>query len=217
MEDYQGKHTGKQIDDAIDNVAKLMAKNFPLEASVSGGGTYEKGSSVTPSATFNVTREGASVVDSATISVSPSAIIDKTNKQWTANSAVSSNTTFTTTFTQGGQTVTKTNAWNFSLKKYYGVSAKTTLTSEDVLALGKSDWASKTMSAKTFDCSGGKYPYYCIPASLGTPEFWVGGLKNSNVTSIPLSVTNASGYTETYNIFRLTDMQYGSDISIEFK
>lgn len=33
------------------------------------------------------------------------------------------------------------------------------------------------MGATTFDCTGGKYVYYVIPDSLGTPEFWVGGLK----------------------------------------
>lgn len=78
-------------------------------------------------------------------------------------------------------------------------------------------WAdSRTMGATTFDCTGGKYVYYVIPSSLGTPEFWVGGLKNTDVVTTSATVTNASGGSTTYSIMRLANIQTGV-LSIQFK
>lgn len=186
---------------------KQMAIN-----SFTGGSTVEKGSSVS-----NVVLNWSlnKVPESLTLDGSS---IDRTSTSKEVSGTFTSDTTFTLKATDArGVAKSAKTSISFLLKRYWGVSSKSTLTSADVLALGNSDWASKAMTATKFDCSGGKYPYYCIPASLGTPEFWVGGLKNTKVTSTELSVTNSSGYTETYNIFRLTDLQYGSDLSIEFK
>ena len=72
------------------------------------------------------------------------------------------------------------------------------------------------MDATTFDCTGGKYVYYVVPSSVGVPEFWVGGLKNSDVVIYNANVTNASGGTTTYQFMRLTNIQTGI-LSIQFK
>lgn len=73
-----------------------------------------------------------------------------------------------------------------------------------------------TKDATTFDCTGGKYVYYVIPSSLGTPEFWVGGLKNTDVVTTSATVTNASGGSTTYSIMRLANIQTGV-LSVQFK
>lgn len=68
-----------------------------------------------------------------------------------------------------------------------------------------------------FDCTGGKYPYYVIPTSIASGlEWWVGGLKNTNVNSSVITLTNASGATESYTVFRLNNIQTGV-LSIQFK
>ena len=72
------------------------------------------------------------------------------------------------------------------------------------------------MGATTFDCTGGKYVYYVIPDGLGTPEFWVGGLKNTDISVGNITVTNASGGSARYLIMRLANIQTGV-LSVEFK
>ena len=72
------------------------------------------------------------------------------------------------------------------------------------------------MGATTFDCTGGKYVYYVIPDGLGTPEFWVGGLKNTDINVGNITVTNASGGSAKYLIMRLANIQTGV-LSVEFK
>ena len=95
----------------------------------------------------------------------------------------------------------------FRLKKYYGVSVHEALTDEEILAL-TSSWAERPLKTTVFDCSGGKYPYYILPASMISDiQFWIGGLRNSDWVKEVRTVTNVYGYTESYTIFRLNSIQ----------
>lgn len=107
-------------------LADLEDATFPLTVSATGGGTYEVGTSVTPSVTLSITRKGQSVADSATVSVSgvtdPS--IASGNTRWTAEAVTPSSATTlaaTTTVTQGGKTADpKTNTWTWTYYRYCG-------------------------------------------------------------------------------------------------
>jgi hypothetical protein len=200
---------------------EIELATFPLSLTASGGGTFEVGSSNKNAIGIIVTRKGTDVTSSSTITVTASGSVtgslSSDKKTWTPSTNISSNTSVAVKATYGSQNATKTVNYTFKYKKYWGTSTSTSLTSSQVIALAGSTWAdSKAMGATTFDCTGGKYVYYVIPDVLGTPEFWVGGLKNTDISVGNITVTNASGGSARYLIMRLANIQTGV-LSVEFK
>lgn len=214
---------GVMTADMYKTLQEIEKAVFQLELSVvpSSGQTFEVGSDYTPTINLLVKRKGTNITQSASISVvgdpSLSGTLSSDHQQWVPSKAVSVNQKLTITATYNGQSVSKVYNIYFKYKKYWGVSTSASLTSSQVIALAGSTWAdSKAMGATTFDCTGGKYVYYVIPSSLGTPEFWVGGLKNTDVVTTSATVTNASGGSTTYSIMRLANIQTGV-LSVQFK
>lgn len=186
----------------------LNSKVFPFTMALFGGGTYEKGS--TQVITLSWTYDRA--VDSQSVNNEPLATGVRT-KQY---SGVVADTTYTLRAVCKTTVYTQSLTARFCLKKYYGVSSKGTLTNAEILSLS-SAWAQPEQEATLFDCTGGKYPYYILPTSMaGGVGFWVGGLKNTDWTKEVRKVTNASGYEESYTLFRLRGIQTGI-LSIEVK
>lgn len=214
---------GVMTADMYKTLQEIEKAVFQLELSVvpSRDQTFEVGSDYTPTISLLVKRKGTNITQSASISVvgnpSLSGTLSSDHQQWVPSKAVSVNQKLTITATYNGQSVSKVYNIYFKYKKYRGVSTSASLTSSQVIALAGSTWAdSKAMGATTFDCTGGKYVYYVVPSSLGTPEFWVGGLKNTDVVTTSATVTNASGGSATYSIIRLANIQTGV-LSVEFK
>lgn len=214
---------GVMTADMYKTLQEIEKAVFQLELSVvpSSDQTFEVGSDYTPTISLLVKRKGTNITQSASISVvgnpSLSGTLSSDHQQWVPSKAVSVNQKLTITATYNGQSVSKVYNIYFKYKKYWGTSTSASLTSSQVIALAGSTWAdSKAMGATTFDCTGGKYVYYVIPSSLGTPEFWVGGLKNTDVVTTSATVTNASGGSATYSIIRLANIQTGV-LSVEFK
>lgn len=212
---------GVMTADMYKTLQEIELATFPLSLTASGGGTFEVGTSNKKAIGIIVTRKGTDVTSSSTITVTASGSVtgslSSDKKTWTPSTNISSNTSVAVKATYGSQNATKTVNYTFKYKKYWGTSTSASLTSSQVIALAGSTWAdSKAMGATTFDCTGGKYVYYVIPSSLGTPEFWVGGLKNTDVVTTSATVTNASGGSTTYSIMRLANIQTGV-LSVEFK
>lgn len=212
---------GVMTADMYKTLQEIELATFPLSLTASGGGTFEVGSSNKNAIGIIVTRKGTDVTSSSTITViasgSVTGSLSSNKKTWTPSTNISSNTSVAVKATYGSQNATKTVNYTFKYKKYWGTSTSASLTSSQVIALAGRAWAdSKAMGATTFDCTGGKYVYYVIPSSLGTPEFWVGGLKNTDVVTTSATVTNASGGSATYSIMRLANIQTGV-LSVEFK
>lgn len=182
-------------------VSQLMSKVFPFTMTLSGGGTYEKGSSQTISLSWTYDRD----IESQSIN-NESLLIGIRAKQY-AN--VATDTTYTLKAIQGGQTYTKSVSAQFKVKKYYGVSASGTLTNDEILSLSNT-WAGRTQGSTVFDCTGGKYPYYILPTSMVSGiQFWIGGLRNTDWKEETREVTNAFGHKESYTIYRLNNIQTG--------
>lgn len=214
---------GVMTADMYKTLQEIEKAFFKLELSVvpSSDQTFEVGSDYTPTISLLVKRKGTNITQSASISVvgnpSLSGTLSSDHQKWVPSKAVSVNQKLTITATYNGQSVSKVYNIYFKYKKYWGVSTSASLTSSQVIALAGRTWAdSKAMGATTFDCTGGKYVYYVIPSSLGTPEFWVGGLKNTDVVTTSATVTNASGGSTTYSIMRLANIQTGV-LSVKFK
>lgn len=214
---------GLMTADMYKTFQEMELATFPLTLNIvpSSDSIFEVGASYTPTINISVSRKGTNVTSGSNINVvgvpTLSGSISSDKQTWTPTSAVSANQKLTVTATYGSQSASKVYNVFFKYKKYWGVSTNASLTSAQVLTLGNSTWAdSKAMGATTFDCTGGKYVYYVVPSSVGVPEFWVGGLKNSDVVITNANVTNASGGTTTYQIMRLTNIQTGV-LSIQFK
>lgn len=212
---------GVMTADMYKTLQEIELATFPLSLTASGGGTFEVGSSNKNAIGIIVTRKGTDVTSSSTIKVTASGSVtgslSSDKKTWTPSTNISSNTSVAVKATYGSQNATKTVNYTFKYKKYWGTSTSDSLTSSQVIALEGSTWAdSKSMGATTFDCTGGKYVYYVIPDVLGTPEFWVGGLKNTDISIGNIPVTNASGGSARYLIMRLANIQTGV-LSVEFK
>lgn len=98
---------------------------FKLSATFASNnaGTFETGTSVTPTVTLNITRKGVDVSADAYVSVTgnttPTIAADK--KSWTAVAVSSGNNSYSTLVRQGEQTVkVGTLQWNFSFYRYRG-------------------------------------------------------------------------------------------------
>lgn len=190
------------------DVLQLKEKVFPFTMSLTGGGTFEKGSAQTIGLSWSYDREITSQ------SINGEALdVDVRTRQY---EDIDSDTSYTLSAECGGQIYTKSAAVLFRLKKYYGVSDKEALTNEEILALSTL-WAERGQGSTVFDCTGGKYVYYILPASMASGiQFWVGGLRNSDWVEEVRDITNAYGHTEKYIIFRLNSIQTGV-LNIEVK
>lgn len=214
---------GVMTADMYKTFQEMELATFPLTLNIvpSSDSIFEVGASYTPTINISVYRKGTNVTSGSNINVvgvpTLSGSISSDKQTWTPTSAVRANQKLTVTATYGSQSASKVYNVFFKYKKYWGTSTSTSLTSSQVIALAGSTWAdSKAMGATTFDCTGGKYVYYVIPDSLGTPEFWVGGLKNTDISVGNITVTNASGGSARYLIMRLANIQTGV-LSVEFK
>ena len=175
---------GVMTADMYKTLQEIELATFPLTLNIvpSSDSIFEVGASYTPTINISVSRKGTNVTSGSNINVvgvpTLSGSISSDKQTWTPTSAVRANQKLTVTATYGSQSASKVYNVFFKYKKYWGTSTSASLTSSQVIALAGSTWAdSKAMGATTFDCTGVKYVYYVIPSSLGTPEFWVGGLK----------------------------------------
>lgn len=212
---------GVMTADMFNLLQELEKATFPLTLTLGGAGTFEVGSSTSVPVNITAVKGGQDVTPNATIKViaggNHPGNLSLNKKSWTPSSPITAETRISVAAQYEGRSKTAEIYYRFKYKKYWGTSSKSTLTNSDILALGGSTWAdSRTMGATTFDCTGGKYVYYVIPSSLGTPEFWVGGLKNTDVVTTSATVTNASGGSTTYSIMRLANIQTGV-LSVQFK
>lgn len=185
----------------ISTVNTLMEKVFPFTMTLTGGGTYEKGSSNSVVLRWTYDRD-------ITYQEINREELDISLRTKTYNN-VTENTIYKLIAIYNSKEYEKSVSATFNIKKYYGVSEKTSLTNDEIKAL-ISTWASKALATTKFDCTGGKYPYYIIPTSLANNiTFYINGFANSNWSTEVKNVINNYGYSESYTIYRLNTIQTG--------
>lgn len=207
----QNKVVTMNIDELMDEVFKLSFGIF------NGGGTFEKGEIVTPYIFWTIMRKGEEVQPTAATVNGSTEGVDANLRKYSSPTKITTNKSYEVVCKYGTQTVSKTANYVFSLKKYWGTSTSTSLTNQEVLALS-STWSSRTMGKTSFDCTGGKYIYYIIPADVygSGVEFWVNGFKNTDITVTDFTVTNSWGVSANYKVMRLNNKQTGI-LEVEFK
>jgi hypothetical protein len=142
--------------------------------------------------------------------------IDPASTSATIEGPFTTNQTWTLEASDGANSATASTGLSFEQRRYWGVSASTSLDDAEILALGGSEFATNFgPKAITYDCSGFKYPYIAYPASFGVPNaVTVGGLAFSGFDVMTQDFTNSSGYTQSYNVVRFLNIQTGSNISV---
>lgn len=205
-------YTNEQYPD-MQTLQDAMDKLLYITPSVSltGGGNYEIGSTrqtTSLSWTWNKTIKTQSLNQGI-------GSLDPSVRTYTYSTPISSDTTFTITGSDGTTTKTSSTSVKFLPKRYWGVSTKTTLTDSEIIALS-SELSTTRQQSRTFDCSGGKYFYFAIKTSYCNGiAFKVGGLAFSDMVSETRQFTNASGHTDSYNIYRVNNIQTGAAIAVE--
>lgn len=93
---------------------------------------------------------------------------------------------------------------------YYGAAAEpTAYDSAFIRGLTKELRANKKPSF-TANAGAGQYIYYCLPVSMRTCTFAVGGFTGGFSLVDTIAFTNASGYTENYYIYRSDNANLGN-------
>lgn len=128
-------------------------------------------------------------------------LIDNELRKYVVENEISSNTSFILEASDGKTIVNKNATINFYNGRYYGVSNLENYDSNFILSLNKTLTNSRACSF-TVDCGQGQYIFFAIPTRFGTPTFTVGGFTGGFTKVATVDFTNASGYTEPYNIYK---------------
>lgn len=207
----QNKVITMNINELMNEVFKISFRTFY------GGGTFEQGESVTPYLYWTIKWKDEMVTPTtATVNDSTTGV-SSTKDEYNSPTSITTNKTYIVKCSYNNQTIEKAASYEFSLKKYWGVSSSTNLTSDDVMAMSYT-WASHSMGKTKFDCTGGKYIYYIIPSNIygSGVDFWVNGFKNNDVVVTDMQIANSFNVTATYKVMRLNNIQTGI-LEVEFK
>lgn len=197
----------------------------PLELlSFTGGSINEIGSTVTDVTLAWTYNDGPDPAHLVPPTVASQTLTDYPGLQVTDRShhfsglTITSNKTYTIdAFDPRGVEVSDTQTVGFSYKRYWGVSANLTVTDAEIRAMSQEFASSYPKAQVNYNCSGGRYPYYCYPAAWGNPaSILVGGFFYSDYTITVRAFTNASGHTASYNIIRFNGIQTASVIRVDY-
>lgn len=210
----QGNVLQNQITEINSKLADLMYEAITIPSfsvssltSTGTGGTFTKspvelGTTVT------------SVTLTWSTSKSPSALtldgvaIDATKKSHTySDLSLKDSKTYTLKATdERGAAPTKTTTLTFCNRVCYGAAAAPdTINSDFVMSLATRNLAtSRTNNSVKYNAGEGQYLWYCVPTRLGQCSFTdvETGLGAGLSLVDTISVTNASGYTENYYVYK---------------
>ena len=183
------------------------------EVVLSGGRTYEKGMTVN---TVDLSWEINKKILTQSINHGVGSL-DKDLRAYTVeNAGITEDTTYTITVSDGRNTSQSSTDILFKQYLYWGVSAETSLDNEEIIIFSK-EFESTDTNTVTFDCSGGKYFYIISPAKYSDDiTFKINGFFFSDMIETTIELTNASGYTSEYIIYRSNNIQTGSSIEVEY-
>lgn len=191
---------------------KLFSKVYYISPAINSfssnpaGGTREIGSKIS-SVTFNWTVNKDITEQSLT-----GCTVSATDRTATYNTEISSNKSFRLTIKDAeGSMTSKDISFSFYPKVYYGSKVLTdTIDSNYITGLSKGDLKSGRGGTYAITVASGQYGIIAFPKSFGTPSCKIGGF-DTDLTSLgTVSVTNASGYTQDYNVYRTPNPSLGS-------
>jgi hypothetical protein len=126
---------------------------------------------------------------------------------------ITTNRTYTLSMVKGGSTKTANATLSFLNQYYYGVAASQLSSEVAIKALTHALYGARGRTL-TFDCSGGRYFHIAYPSRLGDATFTINGLAYSDMTKTVVSITNASGFAENYNVYYCNAIQNGAAVTL---
>lgn len=125
--------------------------------------------------------------------------------------SIKSNNTWTLKATdERGAISTKEAKLTFYNGVYFGVTTQPSVYNDAfILGLSKALRSTKLPSF-TVDAGAEQYIYYCVPSRFGECKFNVGGFDGGFAKIATFDFTNASGYTESYDIYKSDNANLGS-------
>ena len=209
------------INDAIsvtnveDALNKLIADYYYVAPSVTSftatpaGGTYEIGSTVKAPITFNWNYNK----DITTQTLTDCTLTDNTIRTATYNTDITSNKTFTLSVSDGTKTATKSIAYSFTNKVWYGSAAEGTYDDAFILGLATGKLQTSKSGTYTVTVADREYFFIAMPQSYNNSDTLtgkIGGFETDFSKVSTVSHTNASGYATNYNIYKSTNASLGA-------
>ena len=143
--------------------------------------------------------------------------ISLSDRKATCRTPITSNKTFTLTCSDGENTVSASKNITFFDKIYWGSKGKSSMTSEFILSLSDSKFATAKAGTYSMTIPTEEYGYIAIPSSFGVlSSVWIGGFEATVLDRGEIDFTNASGYTSKYKIYRTGRAGLGS-ITMQIK
>ena len=137
-------------------------------------------------------------------------VIASSLRNCTHYSSYSTDRTYTLTCSDGTTSASATTGIVFQHKRYWGVSANTSLNDAQIIGLS-SELVPDNVMAKTFAVtSAAQYIYYVFPASWGTAHFFDPFQNTAYTLQTTRDFVNASGNHTTYAIYRSSTPLTGS-------
>lgn len=189
----------------------------PGSPSVSGGGTYETGQTIT-SVVLNWTIAlGSAALTSQSIDNGIGSISPALRTYTHSGQSITANRTYTVSITDGTTPRTGSTTVSFSRYRHWGASTipLASFTSANILALGSSEFSTSHSKSTTYDCTGGRYPTFAFVSTAGLlTATTVGGLSFSDYSYRTISHTNASGSVTNYYVYQFNNIQTGAAVAV---
>jgi len=200
-ETVNGKADEQECVDIRARLDALEYKNIVINSFSAAPPVSEIGSSQTITLAWSLNKTATS----QNINGAP---VTGSSKQYTG---VTTGTTYTLNVSDGQTSASRSVSVSFANRIYYGAAADLT----DVTAL-TSVLSNDPERVITVDAGTGEYIIYAIPARLGDVTFFVSGFEGGFEDPVEQTLTNASGYQETYKVYRSTRAGLG-ETTVEIK
>lgn len=202
----------QDIENRLDDMDYTPISISSISITTPSSGVAEIGSTVS-SVKVTWTINGTPV----SISLNSNAVTPVTSTSKTLSGSFTQETDFTLTVTDAGSnsqsaaTASKTATLKFYNQCYYGVAAiPSAVNSTFVKGLANKVLTGTRARTITVSAGSNQYIWYAIPKRLGDCSFNVAGFDGGFEAKQTVSVTNASGYTEDYYVYRSTNANLGS-------
>lgn len=205
------EYNGQTLTEVLD---QLLYTALVINSFTASPSNYEKGQVLTSVAlTWSYNKAVESQAITGTNVVSPTLLPGDRNKTVTLNN-ISTNTTITLTAddidSDGNVAKIRTLTLSFLNKVYWGVAGiPGAYNSAFVLGLANGVLSASRQRSFTVEPGAGEYIYVAIPAAMGDASFKTNGFNGGLSLEATFNLTNASGHTESYNLYRSDNEDLG--------
>ena len=209
-----------------DNVIKSLPY---ISTGTDGTCWIEVGATILPKFSWDIGKGNKKVVPKSVVVTGPTkGYLEDDLSGWTSKTGLTSDTAATKIYNisvviDEYNKASSTAKYKFGYKLFYGTGAESLVTSGKTIKTselpGFNSYYTESglFSKKSFNCSGGKYPYILIPKAYysASNKIYVGGFLNSDFNVIEFVIVNPLEVKIPYIALRTGSIQNGSAIPIQ--